>query len=323
MIVEDLMKICLIIPCYNEEESIKILYNELCETIKEINNYHVELLFIDDGSDDDTLEIIQNISNSDIRVKFVSFSRNFGKESAILAGLRFAKGDYIGVLDADLQHPPFALINMVKALEEGYDIAAARRIDRNGEKKTYSWFARKFYKAINMMSQIKIDEGAQDFRIMKRKVVKAIINMPEYHRFSKGIFSWVGFKTKWFEHENRERIAGTTKWSFAKSFRYAVDGIISFSTMPLRVSLVTGFVVSMFGFVYALYIVIKTLILGSDWPGFPTITSLILIMSGFILLSLGIIGEYISRIYTEVKNRPVYIIDKTNIVFEEQSNERY
>ncbi|MFZ7121903.1 MAG: glycosyltransferase family 2 protein [Eubacteriaceae bacterium] len=317
------MKICLIIPCYNEEESIKILYNELCETIKEINNYRVELLFIDDGSQDNTLEIIQNISNSDIRVKFISFSRNFGKESAILAGLRFAKGDYIGVLDADLQHPPFALINMIEALEEGYDIAAARRIDRNGEKKTYSWFARSFYKAINMMSQIKIHEGAQDFRIMKRKVVKAIINMPEYHRFSKGIFSWVGFKTKWFEHENRERVAGTTKWSFAKSCRYAIDGIISFSTMPLRISLLTGFIVSMFGFVYALYIVIKTLILGSDWPGFPTITSLILIMSGFILLSLGIIGEYISRIYTEVKNRPIYIIDKTNIVFEEQSNERY
>lgn len=308
------MKLSLIIPCYNEEESIDLLYRELVDAVEMLNDYEIEFLFIDDGSKDHTLLKIESLSKRDIRVKYASFSRNFGKEAAILAGLKLSQGDYIGLLDADLQHPPKEIVPMIAALEQGYDIAAARRIDRKGEKKTYSWFARRFYKIINFMSQVEIQEGAQDFRVMKRKVADAIINMPEYHRFSKGIFSWVGFKTKWFEHENVERVAGKTKWSFSKSLHYAIDGVVSFSAMPLHLSLLVGTIVSMVGFVYALYIVLSTLIYGSDLPGFPTLVSILLIMSGLILLSLGIIGEYIAKIYTEIKHRPVYIIDKTNII---------
>ncbi|WP_303861937.1 glycosyltransferase family 2 protein [Alkalibaculum bacchi] len=308
------MKLSLIIPCYNEEESIELMYKELTEVAKVLKDYTIEFLFIDDGSKDRTLPKIEALSKEDGRVKYVSFSRNFGKEAAILAGFKLSQGDYIGLLDADLQHPPKEIIPMIASLEEGYDIAAARRIDRKGEKKAYSWFARKFYKIINFVSQVEIQEGAQDFRVMKRKVAHAIINMPEYHRFSKGIFSWVGFKTKWFEHENVERVAGMTKWSFSKSLHYAIDGIVSFSAMPLHLSLIVGTIISMSGFAYALYIVLRTLLYGSDLPGFPTLVSILLIMSGLILLSLGIVGEYIAKIYTEIKHRPVYIIDETNII---------
>ncbi|MPW26751.1 glycosyltransferase [Alkalibaculum sp. M08DMB] len=308
------MKISLIIPCYNEEESIDLLYKEICLVLEELKRFDIEIIFVDDGSKDNTLDRILKISEEDNKVKYVSFSRNFGKEAAVYAGFYSASGDYIGLLDADLQHPPKALIPMIEALEfDDYDIAAARRINRKGEKKGYSFCAKSFYKLINRTFQVKIEDGAQDFRVMKRKVVEAILNMPEYHRFSKGIFSWVGFKTKWFEHENVERVNGTTKWSFRKSCGYAIDGIVSFSTMPLRIALCIGTIASLLGFLYVSYIILRTLIYGADIPGFPTLVSFILIMNGFILLSLGIVGEYIAKIFTEIKHRPLYIIDKTNV----------
>lgn len=311
------MKISIIIPCFNEESTIMIFYKELNKILDKLVDYSNEIIFVDDGSSDNSLGIIEELALEDDRIKYISFSRNFGKESAIFAGLNFSTGDYVCLMDADLQHPPEQILNYVMAMEEGYDIAASRRTDRQGEKKLYSWFANKFYKTINKISDTKIQEGAQDFRMMKKKVVKAILKMPEYHRFSKGIFSWVGYKTKWFESKNIERVAGITKWSFNKSLSYAIDGIISFSTIPLRISFLIGVLLSITGFGYAGYIIIKTLIYGSDWPGYPTITSLILILGGFILLSMGVMGEYISKIYTEVKSRPIYIIDRTNITGED------
>ncbi|WP_242981781.1 glycosyltransferase family 2 protein [Alkalibaculum bacchi] len=308
-----LLKLSLIIPCFNEEGSIKLLYEAICPVLDVLSNYSAELLFIDDGSTDHTLSYIQRFAMIDPRVKYLSFSRNFGKEAAIYAGFIYAAGDYIGLLDADLQHPPEAIINMVHALEEGYDIAAARRIDRSGEKRFYSHCARQFYRLIHHLFQVDIVDGAQDFRVLKRKVVNAILNMPEYNRFSKGIFSWVGFKIKWFDHENVNRVAGTTKWSFKKSFSYAIDGIVSFTTMPLKISFFFGGTASLCGFFYVLYLFLRTIIYGVDLPGFPTIVSLILIMCGIILISLGIVGEYIGKIYMEVKARPIYIVDESNL----------
>ena len=233
----------------------------------------------------------------------------------MLAGLRATNADYIGIIDADLQHDPQLLPEMLRAVsEEGYDIAAARRVDRTGESKLKSGFSKAFYTIINRISDASIEEGAQDYRIMRRKVVQAILSMPEYNRFSKGIFSWVGFQTKWFPHENRARSAGRSKWSFGNLLTYAMDGIVNFSTAPLKISLFFGSALSFVGIIYALYIIIRTLLLGSDVPGYPSIFSAILIIGGFILLFLGVLGEYISRIYMEVKNRPNYIIDETNII---------
>jgi len=228
--------------------------------------------------------------------------------------VRVSTGDYVGILDADLQHSPELIPEMLSALEEGYEIAAARRVDRSGEGKVKSVFSRAFYKVINRMSDVDIQDGAQDFRIMKRQVVEAILSMPEYNRFSKGIFSWVGFRTKWFEHENRERAAGSSKWSFAKLFRYALDGIIGFSTAPLKVSLYIGVASSGIGVIYALYILIRTLIRGSDVPGYPSIICAIFFFGGLILCSLGVIGEYLARIYLEVKRRPIFLVAETNII---------
>ena len=231
-----------------------------------------------------------------------------------------SKADFVGIIDSDLQHSPELIPEMFKAVnEEGYDIAAARRVDRKGEAKIKSAFARSFYKLINKISDANIEEGAQDFRVMNRKVVNAIISIPEYNRFSKGIFSWVGFKTKWFEHENRERVAGKTKWSFWKLFTYAVDGILGFSTAPLKISLIIGTFTSLIGFIYALYTIIKTLDFGPDVAGYPSIICAILIVGGLILISLGITGEYIARMYMEVKNRPDYLINETNIVPDEEN----
>ena len=261
-----------------------------------------------------TLDLLHRFAAEDERVRYLSLSRNFGKESAMLAGMKYSTGDYVGILDADLQHSPELIPEMLGALEGGYDIAAARRVDRSGEGKVKSAFSRAFYKVINKLSDVDIQEGAQDFRIMKRPVVEAILSMPEYNRFSKGIFSWVGFRTKWFEHENRKRAAGSSKWSFAKLFRYALDGIIGFSTAPLKVSLYIGVASSGIGVIYALYILIRTLIRGSDVPGYPSIICAIFFFGGLILCSLGVIGEYLARIYLEVKRRPVFLVAETNII---------
>lgn len=305
----------LIVPCYNEEESLPAFYDTVTPIVSSIEGFSVSFIFVDDGSRDKTAQIMRELAEKDERVKYISFSRNFGKEAAMLAGLRMSKADFVGIIDADLQHSPALIPEMVKAVsEEGYDIAAARRTDRKGEAKLKSAFSRQFYKVINKISDANIEEGAQDYRIMKRKVVNAIISMPEYNRFSKGIFSWVGYKTKWFEHENQERVAGVSKWSFWKLLTYAIDGIIGFSTAPLKISLFVGSMSSAFGFIYALYIIVKTLCFGTDVKGYPSIICAIFIMGGLILISLGITGEYIARMYMEVKKRPIYLIDETNIL---------
>ncbi|MEI6579147.1 MAG: glycosyltransferase family 2 protein [Eubacteriales bacterium] len=306
-------KVDLIVPCYNEKEVLPLFYKEVCDVIGRCPDYSFNFIFVNDGSRDKTLAVILDLSAKDERVKYISFSRNFGKEAAMLAGMKYSSADYIGILDADLQHSPELLIGMLAALEEDYDVAAARRIDRTGEGKVKSWFSGLFYKLSNRIIDIEIAHGAQDFRVMKRKVVEAVISLPEYSRFSKGIFTWVGFNTKWFEHVNRDRAAGTTTWSFFKLLRYAIDGIIGFSAVPLKISLLTGSVFSGFGILYALYIIIRTLVIGADVPGYPSIISAIFVIGGLILLSLGIIGEYLARIYMEVKGRPIFIIDETNI----------
>ena len=305
----------LIVPCYNEEEALGFFYERIDKVLSELTGYDSSLIFVNDGSSDGTLDEIKSLAEKDERVKYISFSRNFGKESAMLAGLTFSSAEYVGIIDADLQHSPSLIPEMLACLENGeYDVAAARRTDRSGEAKFKSLFSKAFYKLINSMSDVKIAEGAQDFRIMTRKVVEAIVSMREYNRFSKGIFSWVGFKTKWFEHENAERVAGKTKWSFWSLLTYAVDGIINFSTVPLKLSFIIGAAVSFAGLIYALYIIVRTLVSGSDVPGYPSLFSAVLIIGGLILLSLGVIGEYLARIYTEVKNRPGFLVDETNIV---------
>ncbi len=303
-----------IVPCYNEGEALPLFYGTVGKILASLENVSCSLIIVDDGSRDNTLDVIKDLAEKDSSVKYISFSRNFGKEAAMLAGLKMSKADFVGIIDADLQHSPELIPEMLKAVtEEGYDIAAARRIDRSGEAKFKSAFSKAFYKLINRISDAQIEEGAQDFRIMSRKVVNAIISMPEYNRFSKGIFSWVGFKTKWFEHENKERVAGKTKWSFWKLFTYAVDGIIGFSTAPLKISLIVGTFTSLIGFLYALYTIVKTLIFGPDVNGYPSLICAILIVGGLVLVSLGITGEYIARMYMEVKNRPDYLINETNI----------
>lgn len=304
-----------IVPCYNESEALPAFYEAVSNVFANLSGVAASLIFVDDGSRDSTLEAIKSIAEKDSSVKYISFSRNFGKEAAMLAGLKMSRADFVGIIDADLQHSPELIPEMLKAVaDEGYDIAAARRVDRSGEAKLKSAFSRAFYKLINRISDAQIEEGAQDFRIMSRKVVNAIISMPEYNRFSKGIFSWVGFKTKWFEHENQKRVAGTTKWSFWKLFTYAADGIIGFSTAPLKLSLIVGTFTSLIGFLYALYTIVKTLIFGPDVNGYPSLICAILIIGGLVLISLGITGEYIARMYMEVKNRPDYIINETNIM---------
>lgn len=307
-------KLDIIVPCFNEEESIPIFYNAIQAEKKNMPSILTKLIFINDGSKDNTLNVLRKLSENDENVKYISFSRNFGKESAMLSGMRFSTGDFVAIMDVDLQHSPTMLPEMLKAVkDDGFDVAAARRSDRIGEKKVRSAFSKGFYKIVNGISQTKIESGAQDFRIMKRKVVNAILSMPEYNRFSKGIFSWVGFKTKWFEHENRKRSAGKTKWSFGKLMKYASDGIIGYTDAPLRMSFWLGSLISFFGLIYAVIIFIKTIINGADVPGYPSLIIAILIIGGLTLISLGIVGEYISRIFFEVKKRPNYIIDETNI----------
>jgi glycosyltransferase involved in cell wall biosynthesis len=298
----------------NRSQSL-FFYETVKSLLLNLDGFNSSFIFVDDGSRDGTLDEIKKLAASDEKVKYISFSRNFGKESAMLAGLTFSKADYVGIIDADLQHDPALIPEMLSSLESGeYDIAAARRVDRTGEAKFKSVFSKAFYKLINRMSDVKIADGAQDFRVMTRQVVESIVSMREYNRFSKGIFSWVGFKTKWFEHENSKRVAGKSKWSFWSLTTYAIDGIINFSTVPLKISFLIGAFFSFAGLVYALYIILRTIINGSDVPGYPSLFCAILIIGGLILLSLGIIGEYLARIYTEVKDRPSFIVDETNIV---------
>ena len=298
----------IITPCYNEEATIHYFYEE---TKKYLDTMDVdyEIIFVNDGSKDKTVEECLKVKEKDNNVKILNFSRNFGKEAAMYAGLNEAKGDLVVIMDTDLQDPPKLLPEMYNILKSNeYDSVATYRVNRKGEPPIRSFFARMFYKMINKMIDVEIIDGARDYRMMKRSMVDAIISMNEYHRFSKGIFAWVGFNTKYLEYENVERVAGETKWSFWKLFKYAIDGIVGFTTLPLRLATFTGIFVSMFGFLYMLYIVVKALVFGDPVAGFPSLIVIIALLGGIQLLFLGIIGEYLAKTYMETKKRPIYII---------------
>ena len=298
-----------IVSCYNEEESIPLFYKEIDKISKEMNELNFEFLFVNDGSKDKTLETIKKLNEKDKRVRYISFSRNFGKEAAMYAGLEGSKGDYITLMDADLQDPPYMLKEMYKYIkEEGYDCVGTRRVNRIGEPPIRSFFARRFYKIINKLSNIEMVDGARDYRLMTRQMVNEIVNLKEYNRYSKGLFSFVGFKTKWLEYENVERVAGETKWSFWKLFIYAIDGIAAFSTKPLVISAFIGFLFCFISFIMIIAIIIKTLLYGDPVNGWPSMVCIIFMVSGIQLFCMGIMGEYLSKTYLETKKRPIYII---------------
>ncbi len=305
-------KISVIVPCYNEEESLPLFYEEINNISKKMNKIKFEFLFIDDGSSDKTLSICKKLTKKDSRVRYISFSRNFGKEAAIYAGLENAIGDYIAVMDADLQDPPKLLIEMYNYIKnEGYDCVATRRVNRKGEPLIRSFFARCFYKIINKMSKIEMVDGARDFRLMKREMVNAVISMKEYNRYSKGLFSFVGFNTKWIEYENIERVAGKTKWSFWKLLLYGFDGIVDFTTSPLMIATIIGVLFCILSFIAIIVIIIRTLIWSDPTSGWPSMICIMFFLSGIQLFCIGIIGLYLSKTYLETKARPIYIIKET------------
>ncbi|MBQ3589821.1 MAG: glycosyltransferase family 2 protein [Clostridia bacterium] len=311
------MKISLIVPCYNEEESLKPFYAELNKVASDMAEYDFEFLFIDDGSKDSTLSILKEFAQSDERVKYIAFSKNFGKEAAMYAGFCNSCGDYTAVMDADMQDPPSLLKEMVEILEKGeYDSVATRRNTRSGEPKIRSFFAKMFYKIMSKISRVDIVSGARDFRLMKRDMVDAIVAMCENNRFSKGIFGWIGFKTYWMSYDNIERVAGKTKWSFKKLFNYSVDGIVSFSDVPLKFATFNAFLCYALA-IPPLVMMIISLVQGENFKHYMSLqwfTTLFVIfgVAGTILLSIGIVGKYIAKIYNEVKGRPHYIVAQTN-----------
>ncbi len=304
--------ISIIVPCYNEQESLPLFYEEICKVSKEMKQEFAvdfELLFVNDGSKDDTLKLLREYHKLDPRVHYISFSRNFGKEAAIYAGLKESSGDYVSLMDADLQDPPALLKEMYLGVtEEQYDCVATCRSTRKGEPPIRSFFARLFYKVINKISNTDIVDGARDFRLMTRQMADAILEMEEYNRFSKGIFGWVGFETKWLPYENINRAAGKTKWNFWKLFRYSLDGIFAFSTAPLAISSLIGILFCVIAFVMICVIVVKTLIWGDPVAGYPSLICVIFMIGGIQLFCSGIVGQYLSRMYLETKKRPPYII---------------
>lgn len=305
-------KISVIVPCYNEEAAIPYFYEEIKRISKEMEEMDFEYLFINDGSKDKTLEILKKLSKEDKKVRYISFSRNFGKEAAIYAGLENAIGDYVTIMDADLQDPPSMLPEMYRLIkEEGYDTVGTRRVTRKGEPPIRSFFARCFYKIINKMSKVEMVDGARDYRLMTRQVVDAILSLKEYNRYSKGLFSFVGFKTKWLEYENVERVAGETKWSFWKLFKYAIEGIVAFTTVPLSLASILGIILCFVSFIAIIFIILKTLIFGDPVGGWPSMICILLFVSGIQLLCMGIIGQYLAKTYLETKKRPIYIIKET------------
>ena len=306
-------KISLIIPCYNEEEVLVILHEELKKVTGKMPKYDFEFLFVNDGSKDKTLEILKMMAKEDDRVVYLSFSKNFGKEAAMYAGFCNAAGDYVAVMDADMQDPPALLPEMVTYLESGeYDSVATRRVTRQGEPKIRSFFARKFYKLINKISDADVVDGARDFRLMKREMVEAIVAMGEQNRFSKGIFGWIGFKTKWLPFENVERAAGETKWNFWKLFKYSLDGIFNFSNAPLQIASVIGLLFTFVSFIAIVLIVVRKAIWGDPVDGWPSLACIITFIGGIQLFCMGIMGQYLSKTYMEVKKRPHFIIGETN-----------
>lgn len=303
----------IVVPCYNEEEVLPLFYDKITEVMNGMQSeLDYEIVFVDDGSKDKTLQGFRKYAEMDSHIRYISFSRNFGKESGMFAGLEASKGDYVVVMDADLQHPPEFIPKMYEYVSSGeYDCATTRRLSREGESKVRSWFARKFYKIMNKISQTEIVDGAQDFRFMTRQMVDSILSLKEYNRFSKGIFSWVGFRVKYIEYHNVERAAGTTAWSFWKLFLYSIEGIVAFSTAPLAVASVLGLISCLIAFVLAIVVVIKTLVIGEHVDGFPTTACLILLLGGLQLFATGILGQYLAKTYMECKNRPIYLVKET------------
>ncbi len=302
-----------IVPCYNEQESLFYFYEEIVKIAEQMKSLNFEFLFVNDGSKDQTLSIIKELSHKDKRVRYVSFSRNFGKEAAMYAGLEHSKGDYVTLMDADLQDPPALLIEMYSAIKnDGYDVVGTRRVTRKGEPPIRSFFARCFYKLINRMSKVEMVDGARDYRLMTRQVVDAILSLKEYNRYSKGLFSFVGFDTKWIEYENVKRVAGETKWSFWKLFIYALNGITAFSTVPLILSGVIGILFCLISFIAIIVIIIKTLTVGDPTVGWPSLVCIIFFVSGVQLFCIGIMGQYLSKTYLETKHRPIYVVKETD-----------
>ena len=302
--------ISIVVPCYNEEENVRDFYNELMKNVPffEEKGLVPEIIYVDDGSKDATAARVKELAKEDPHIHLVSFSRNFGKEAGLLAGLKKSTGEYVATMDVDLQDPPSLLPEMFKHIEEGYDSVATRRVSRKGEPLIRSFFARRFYKLINRMSKTEIVDGARDYRLMTRQFVDAVLAMPEYNRFTKGIFSWVGFETKWVEFENVERIKGETKWSFWKLFIYAIDGIVAFTTTPLAFASFMGVLFCLLAFILIIVTIIRKLLFGDPTSGWPSLVCIISLISGVQMFCLGIMGQYMAKAYMEVKNRPIYIV---------------
>ena len=303
-------KLSVVVPCYNEQDNIADFYAEVLKNQSYFDTHEIsiEFWFIDDGSTDQTVDEVKKLLENDKDVHFVSFSRNFGKEAGILAGLQKATGDYVVIMDADLQDPPALLPEMLSYIEEGYDSVATRRVSRLGEPKIRSLFARMFYRIMKKMSKTEIVDGARDYRLMTRQFVDAVLSLTEYNRFTKGIFGWVGYRTKWIEFENVARQKGETKWSFWKLLLYAIDGMTAFSTIPLALASVMGVLFCLFSFALIIFIIVRTNLYGDPTSGWPSLVCIISLISGVQLLCLGIVGEYLSKTYMEVKKRPVYLV---------------
>lgn len=313
-------KISIVVPCFNEEEALPVYYEEMTRVMEQMREVDFELLFVDDGSSDRTLGIMKSLHEKDERCRYLSFSRNFGKEAAIYAGLRNAEGNYVAIMDVDLQDPPHLLPEMYRTLlEEPYDSVATKRSTRTGEPKIRSFLSERFYRFINKISKTEIVSGARDYRLMKRKMVDAVLEMSEYNRFSKGIFEWVGFRTKWLEYENVERSAGETKWSLRKLFFYSLEGIAGFSVAPLSLASVAGILFCVLSFLLIVFIIVRTLIWGDPVEGWPSLVCIIFMVSGVQLLCTGIVGQYLSKTYLETKHRPIYILKDSS---EENSYEQ-
>ncbi len=305
-------KISVIVSCYNEEDALPLFYEEVVKIAKKMKEVDFEFLFINDGSKDKTLDILRDFAKKDKRVRYISFSRNFGKEAAMYAGLENSTGDYVTLMDADLQDPPALLPKMFDLIKNGgYDSVGTRRVTRKGEPPIRSFFARCFYKIINKMSKVEMVGGARDYRLMTRQVVDSIVSLKEYNRYSKGLFSFVGFETKWLEYENVERVVGETKWSFWKLFKYAIEGIVAFTTAPLTLAALFGLILCFVSFLAMIFVFVRALMFGDPVSGWPSTICIILFVGGVQLLCMGIIGEYLAKNYLETKHRPIYIVKET------------
>lgn len=304
--------ISIVVPCYNEEESLKHFYKAFQELAADMNSVEFEVILVNDGSKDKTLFKIRELVKLDTRIKYISFSRNFGKEAAMWAGLKSSKGDYVTIMDADLQDPPILINEMYREIKlSGVDCVGTRRSTRKGEPPVRSFFANMFYKLINKISDVDIVNGARDFRLMTRQMVDSILELEEYNRFSKGLFSFVGYETKWIEYKNVERVAGETSWSFWGLFKYSLEGIISFSTAPLHISSLVGIIMCILSFAFMILTVAKTLLWGEPVEGYPTLICMMTFLGGIQLFSIGILGQYVAKMYLETKKRPIYIVKES------------